>query len=225
MIQIDGKKGSDGFFLLKECLEKLFDKSFVEHQVQFSIGFNPSEENIEQFSEILTNLLKHDSPKIRDVKELEKITKIQIKIQITRGEITFQNKKFLESIQFFIQAMDSLELLMKSRGDQIKTPEEEDYIEFRLIDIYQKIGLALQEIKNYSTALKFFKKYESISFTCDCYKKMIENEKEPLCKLQYMEQYAKFCSEYGRNSSAIEIYQQIIDKFLFAPDSRRKAMT
>ena len=39
-----------------------------------------------------------------------------------------------------------------------------------------------------------------------------------------MEQYAKFCSEYGRNSSAIEIYQQIIDKFLFAPDRRRKAM-
>ena len=33
MIQIDGKKGSDGFFLLKECLEKLVDKSFAEHQV------------------------------------------------------------------------------------------------------------------------------------------------------------------------------------------------
>ena len=39
-----------------------------------------------------------------------------------------------------------------------------------------------------------------------------------------MEQYAKYCYEYGRCSTAIEIYQQIIDKFLFAPDRRRKVM-
>ena len=53
---------------------------------------------------------------------------------------------------------------------------------------------------------------------------MIEKENDPLGKLEYMEQYAKYCSEYGRSSSAIKIYQQIIDKFLFAPDRRRKAM-
>ena len=53
---------------------------------------------------------------------------------------------------------------------------------------------------------------------------MIANEKDPECRCDYMEQFAELCQDYGRIHLAVEIYQKIIDEFIFMPERKRKAM-
>ena len=53
---------------------------------------------------------------------------------------------------------------------------------------------------------------------------MIANEMNPVDRYEYMVQYAKACIDYGRNHKAIEIYQQILDEFIFLPAQRKSSM-
>lgn len=82
--------------------------------------------------------------------------------------------------------MKTLDLLRNMRGDETKSEQEEDYLEFRLIQILQKIGLSLLDYKSYPWAIKFFRQSRSVTLICKCYEKMINDEINPVDRYEYM---------------------------------------
>ena len=91
--------------------------------------------------------MKNELKKIHDVQQLEKLYKVQIRNKIVKGDSEFEKKGYILSMGFYVEAMDGLKLLrsMKESQEVEKTPKDLDFLEFRLIEIMQKIGLALQE--------------------------------------------------------------------------------
>ena len=96
---------------------------------------------------MLTNTMRNELTKIHDVQQLEKLYKVQIRNKIVKGDSEFEKKDYILSMGFYVEAMDGLKLLrsMKESQEVEKTPKDLDFLEFRLIEIMQKIGLALQE--------------------------------------------------------------------------------
>ena len=66
-------------------------------------------------------------------------------------------------------------------------------------------------LENYTLAISCFKQIRAVSLLCNCYEMMIQKEKNPSYKYDYMSQYADLCKDYGRTSKAIEIYQIMLD--------------
>lgn len=214
MDEVQGDIGAGAIQNIKDGFGRIIP-DMVLTTCQYIENCQPKEKNLDEIEVKIDNLLDKYEEEIQNY--YEQLKRKQILVKILRGDFQIKNKQYSTALKSYLNALEFLEKQKEKLKEEQKTDESEQNFEYKLIEIYSKIGKCLQGMKLFDLSFKMFEKITFVTEMNNSYEMMIKYEKDKKKCFGFMLKQAKFCETYGRVPDAIKIYQKILSSYEFKP--------